>query len=148
MLKSSPAVSAKKILLLILLSIFVIEALLMLVFHVIGLKCSPAIILFDALFLVVFLIPFLYFLVYKPLVDSNRELQAALNEIKTLKGVIPICGYCKKIRDDKEVWHQLEDYLIENSEAVFSHGICPDCYEEQIAEVKKMKQQPPKQTDL
>jgi PAS domain S-box-containing protein len=55
------------------------------------------------------------------------ELQQALDEIKTLRGIIPICAYCKKIRDDQGYWNQLEQYIRDRSEAEFSHGICPDC---------------------
>ena len=55
------------------------------------------------------------------------ELQEALDNIKTLKGLIPICANCKKIRDDKGFWQQLEVYVRDHSEAEFSHGICPDC---------------------
>ncbi|MCB0290509.1 MAG: FHA domain-containing protein [Calditrichaeota bacterium] len=56
-----------------------------------------------------------------------RELRDALTKIKTLRGLIPICSSCKKIRDDKGYWNQLELYLQEHSEAEFSHGICDDC---------------------
>ncbi|MFH2053599.1 MAG: HAMP domain-containing protein [bacterium] len=55
------------------------------------------------------------------------ELQNAASEIKSLRGIIPICASCKKIRDDQGYWNQLETYLIEHSEAEFSHGLCPDC---------------------
>ncbi|RJR35204.1 MAG: response regulator [Deltaproteobacteria bacterium] len=55
------------------------------------------------------------------------ELQEALAQIKTLRGFIPICAYCKNIRDDAGYWQQLEKYLREHSDAEFSHGICPDC---------------------
>jgi PAS domain S-box-containing protein len=55
------------------------------------------------------------------------ELQEALANIKTLGGLIPICASCKKIRDDQGFWNQLEKYIIDHSEARFSHGICPDC---------------------
>jgi len=58
---------------------------------------------------------------------KNRELEAALNEVKTLRGLIPICASCKKIRDDKGYWNQIESYISEHSDAEFSHGICPDC---------------------
>ena len=56
-----------------------------------------------------------------------KELQKALEKIKTLKGLIPICTNCKKIRNDKGFWQQVEAYISEHSEAEFSHGICPDC---------------------
>ena len=63
-------------------------------------------------------------------VEAQDALQKKLeHEIKTLKGIIPICSYCKKIRDDKEIWHQLESYISKNSEALFSHGVCPSCKE-------------------
>ncbi len=56
-----------------------------------------------------------------------NELQTALAQVKTLGGLIPICSSCKKIRDDKGYWNVLEAYLIEHSDAQFTHGICPDC---------------------
>ena len=55
------------------------------------------------------------------------ELQEALAKVKTLSGLLPICASCKKIRDDKGYWRQIESYIHEHSEADFSHGICPDC---------------------
>ncbi|MBU1739931.1 MAG: PAS domain S-box protein, partial [Proteobacteria bacterium] len=55
------------------------------------------------------------------------ELQEALERVKTLRGLIPICAQCKKIRDDQGYWHQVETYVRDHSEAEFSHGICPDC---------------------
>ncbi len=58
---------------------------------------------------------------------KNVALQQAMEEIKVLKGLLPICSYCKKIRDDKGYWNQLEEYITTHSEAVFSHGICDDC---------------------
>ena len=57
----------------------------------------------------------------------NKELENAINEIKTLRGIIPICSSCKKIRDDKGYWSQIECYLQKHSKAEFSHGICPEC---------------------
>ena len=56
-----------------------------------------------------------------------KELQDAFQNIKTLQGLIPICASCKKIRDDKGYWNQIEAYISEHSSAEFSHGICPDC---------------------
>ena len=55
------------------------------------------------------------------------ELQRALAEVKTLKGIIPICSYCKKVRDDEGFWNQVEAYISRHSQAEWSHGICPDC---------------------
>ncbi len=68
----------------------------------------------------------------KKIVDKNRELQNVLDEITILRGIIPICSYCKKIRDDKGAWEMLEAYIGTHSEAQFTHGVCPDCYNEQI----------------
>ena len=59
-----------------------------------------------------------------------KNIQAALKDVKTLSGLLPICSNCKKIRDDKGYWNQIERYIQEYSEAKFSHGICPDCCEE------------------
>ncbi len=63
------------------------------------------------------------------------ELQEALANVKTLSGLIPICASCKKIRDDRGYWNQIENYLKEHSEAEFSHGICPDCAQRLYPEV-------------
>ena len=66
------------------------------------------------------------------------KLQEALAEIKTLKGFIPICASCKKIRDDEGYWNQLEAYISRHTEAVFSHGLCPECAEKGRAELKEL----------
>ena len=55
-----------------------------------------------------------------------------LSEVKSLAGMLPIYSYCKKIRDDQNYWQQVEVYVMQRSEAKFSHGICPHCYEEQV----------------
>jgi PAS domain-containing protein len=55
------------------------------------------------------------------------QLQKALAEVKQLSGLLPICASCKKIRDDKGYWNQIESYIRDHSEAEFSHGICPEC---------------------
>ena len=57
----------------------------------------------------------------------NKELKEAVDTINTLHGIIPICSNCKKIRDDKGSWSQIEAYIMKHSEAQFSHGICPEC---------------------
>lgn len=61
-----------------------------------------------------------------------KNLQDALAHIKTLQGLLPICMYCKKIRDDKQYWQQIEQYVSAHSEAQFTHGICPDCYKKHL----------------
>jgi tetratricopeptide (TPR) repeat protein len=58
------------------------------------------------------------------------QLREALASVKTLRGLIPICSHCKKIRDDRQSWHQLERYIQDHSDAAFSHGICPECLDE------------------
>src|SRR3990172_3866337 len=73
------------------------------------------------------------------------DLQEALNNIKALKGLIPICAWCKKVRDDKGYWKKVERYIEEHSDASFTHGICPNClqkadpetYEEYEEKIKK-----------
>ena len=57
----------------------------------------------------------------------NKELELALEEVKKLQGILPICANCKNIRDDKGYWQQIEAYIEDHSEAEFSHGFCPDC---------------------
>jgi len=63
----------------------------------------------------------------KELLEERDRLQAALDNIKTLEGLLPICAWCRKIRNDQGYWMQLEDYFIKNSDLQFSHGICPEC---------------------
>lgn len=58
---------------------------------------------------------------------ANEELKRAMEEIKTLRGIIPICASCKKIRDDNGYWHQVEAYVSQRTHALFSHGLCSDC---------------------
>jgi len=62
------------------------------------------------------------------------ELQQALASVRTLSGLLPICAYCKRIRDDRDYWRQIEHYLSEHSSARFSHGICPDCLAKHVPE--------------
>jgi GAF domain-containing protein len=69
------------------------------------------------------------------LTERNRELEAALAEIKTLRGIIPICMYCKQIRDDDGYWRAVEEYITGHTEALFSHSICPPCQEQHFPEL-------------
>lgn len=80
-------------------------------------------------------------------VTERVEAQDALRrkmeeEIKTLKGIIPICAYCHKIRNDKEIWQQMEAYICEHSDAFFSHGMCPECCEKEMQKIRDMKKAP------
>jgi hypothetical protein len=65
----------------------------------------------------------------------NAELGTALDEIKTLRGIIPICANCKNIRDDEGMWNRVEAYVSSHTDAEFTHGICPDCAKELYPEV-------------
>ena len=67
------------------------------------------------------------------------ELQAALAKVNKLSGLLPICASCKKIRDDKGYWNQIESYIREHSEAEFSHGICPECVKKLYPELHEKK---------
>ncbi|MDD2853739.1 MAG: response regulator [Desulfuromonadaceae bacterium] len=72
------------------------------------------------------------------LYEHIQDLSQALNRVKRLEGIIPICMYCKKIRDDQNSWNQLEQYISDHSEAMFSHGICPDCIEKQTTIIQQL----------
>jgi PAS domain S-box-containing protein len=61
-----------------------------------------------------------------------RELQAALAEVKDLRGILPICSFCKKIRNDEDYWESVDAYLSQHTNTRFSHGICPTCYKSEI----------------
>jgi phosphoserine phosphatase RsbU/P len=63
------------------------------------------------------------------LTERIHQLQEALASVKQLKGLLPICSYCKRIRDDQDYWQQLESYVSHHSDAQFSHGVCPHCLE-------------------
>jgi DNA-binding response OmpR family regulator len=75
----------------------------------------------------------------RALAEHIRDLSQALSRVRQLEGIIPICTYCKKIRDDKNSWQQLEKYITEHSEALFSHGACPECLEKQMKIIENMK---------
>lgn len=65
-----------------------------------------------------------------------EALQTALKEVRSLRGILPTCAYCKNIRDEDGNWHQLEEYIQSHSEAKFSHGICPECREVHFPQVR------------
>lgn len=64
----------------------------------------------------------------KSLAERVTELEEALSRVKQLHGLLPICSYCKKIRDDQNYWEQVESYIAKHTAAQFSHSICPECY--------------------
>lgn len=91
-----------------------------------------------------------YFVIYKDIIERKKieeerenlikELRKALDEVKTLEGLVPICSHCKKIRDDSGFWGNVEQYIAKHSNVDFSHGICPDCLKKHYPEqYKKMK---------
>ena len=66
------------------------------------------------------------------LADRVCELEEALSHVKELKGLLPICSYCKAVRDDRNYWHRVETYIAAHSGARFSHGICPGCWKDVV----------------
>jgi sigma-B regulation protein RsbU (phosphoserine phosphatase) len=64
------------------------------------------------------------------LAGKVQELEQAMQHVKTLQGLLPICMYCKKIRDDSDSWHRVESYIEQHTEAMFTHSLCTDCREE------------------
>ena len=71
------------------------------------------------------------------LADKIEELRQALDQIKTLQGILPICSFCKKIRDDQGYWNQVEGYISKHTDAQFSHGICSECRKKHYPEFAK-----------
>jgi phosphoserine phosphatase RsbU/P len=68
------------------------------------------------------------------------DLEEALSRVKRLQGLLPICSYCKRIRNDGNYWQQVESYIAEHSEAAFTHGVCPHCYEAIVKpEIEELK---------
>ena len=63
---------------------------------------------------------------------ANRELSHALSVVKQLNSLLPICSYCKKIRDDKDYWQSVEGYISQHTNTQFSHSICPECFEKHV----------------
>lgn len=74
------------------------------------------------------------------LAEKVAQLEAALAQVKRLEGIIHICMYCKKIRDEEELWHNIERYISEHSDAEFSHGICPLCFEDRYGDESASEQ--------
>jgi phosphoserine phosphatase RsbU/P len=75
----------------------------------------------------------------RSLSERVRALEQALQQVKQLNGLLPICSYCKRIRDDSNYWQQVESYVAAHTDARFSHGICPDCWKHTVApEVERL----------
>jgi len=89
-------------------------------------------------FITVILLFFFSLKRWQETVQKTTELEKAIDEIKVLKGILPICSYCKKIRDDEGEWDVLESYIQSHSDAKLSHGVCPECYKKQIEEINAL----------
>jgi DNA-binding response OmpR family regulator len=76
------------------------------------------------------------------LAERVKELEEALTRVKQLQGLLPICSYCKKIRDDKNYWNEVETYVGHHAEVQFSHGICPECYDKFVKPQLEPRTQP------
>ena len=130
------------------LSIFFSEALVMLFLSYLPSTSLLKVALLDATVLSIIILPMLFILVLRPmqkylnqkiLMEKEREkliieLQDALAEIKTLSGIIPICAWCNKIRDENGYWKKIKRYIEEHSEAEFTGGICPICAKKEFPE--------------
>ena len=81
------------------------------------------------------------------LADRVAELQEALTNVKQLSGLLPICSYCKRIRGDENYWERVESYITEHTDAKFSHGICPECYDTVMAQIDAPEGEPAPATD-
>ncbi len=76
------------------------------------------------------------------LANNVKELQETLLEVKTLRGIIPICMHCHKVRRENTDWERIEKYVAEHSEAKFSHGLCPDCHTKYYPEISPIPETP------
>lgn len=80
----------------------------------------------------------------RSLAERIRQLEGALSRVRQLQGLLPICAYCKKIRDDQNYWQQVEAYLSAHADIRFSHGVCPECYERIVKpEMEELSDLPP-----
>ncbi len=134
--------SPVKLLVIIAGSIFVVESFVMLVLSAFApldaWRENPiANMVIDATLLVILLSPILYYFLFRPLIRLVKELESAIAKIETLSGLLPICSYCKKIRDDKGYWNKIETYISRHSNAEFTHGICPECGKKALEEFKR-----------
>lgn len=77
-----------------------------------------------------------YVLLIAHVAKQKKELERELN---ILEGILPVCSFCKKIRDESSIWHPMENYITERSEASFSHGLCPECKERQYGDYLRQR---------
>lgn len=78
-------------------------------------------------------------LLQNAMMENIRELQETLTHVDQLQGILPICAWCKKIRDDTKYWTSVEEYFSKYSEAKFTHSICPECFKDNYPEIAKKK---------
>jgi len=71
----------------------------------------------------------------RTLAEKIKQLETAIEDVKQLRGLLPICSYCTKIRNDEDYWEQVETYISRHSDVAFSHSVCPDCYEKHVKPV-------------
>lgn len=121
--------------------IFLVEFLVMLLFFLVPELPLQFEAIIDAVLLTLLLTPAVYLLLLRPLrqqIEARTtaeqelhhtidQLRLALDEVQELRGILPICSGCKKIRDDAGYWHQVDAYFTEHSGTMFSHGLCPEC---------------------
>ncbi|MGE4488632.1 MAG: PleD family two-component system response regulator [Kiritimatiellales bacterium] len=82
------------------------------------------------------------------LAQKVRQLETALEDVKQLRGLLPICSYCNKIRNDEDYWEQVETYITRHADVEFSHSICPSCYEKHVRPMlDRKKGSRPEQSD-
>jgi CheY-like chemotaxis protein len=74
------------------------------------------------------------------LAERVSELETALSRVKQLHGLLPICSYCKRIRGDDQYWRQVDAYLVEHTDAKFTHGICPPCSQDLLAQIEEERE--------
>lgn len=129
--------------LIIIFSILVVDGIIILTVHSFSELSLHIEVFLDSFLLIVFLLPVLYLFFFRPLklhIKERRKIEAeqkrmiselneALEKVNILSGLLPICASCKKIRDNKGNWINLEKYISERTEAEFTHSICPDCEE-------------------
>lgn len=74
------------------------------------------------------------------LAEKIRQLEVALEDVKQLRGLLPICSYCNMVRNDEDYWEQVETYISRNADVAFSHSVCPACYEKYVKPMLEKKQ--------
>jgi DNA-binding response OmpR family regulator len=81
--------------------------------------------------------------IFLKMYQQRKELEEALNKVEILHGLLPICSFCKSIRDDQGYWSQIDEYIAKHSDVDFSHSICPDCMKKYYPEVLLKRAPPP-----